>query len=333
MTAPAYASSGTYRATTGSTGSFAVPSGVVADDIVIVVFYLDVQATTVTAMPSGFAHLDGSPVTSAAPFNHSLIIAGKRATGADAGTYDFTFSGSQYHEGQAHRFTGVTTSGAFVDTPSGTATSSASSNTTPAVSMTTLGADRLVLHCATCWAGGTWTAPAGYTKRQQGGAGLSTLADVSQAAAGSTGSITATISNADKRAAWIGALIPVPSALTTTISAGVTQAFTARGALGTSLTPGVTQSLTARGALAGQESMGATAGLSLAGTVTGGAAPETPPSWNGILGAVNEARAEHRRHEERRRHPVDCPDHLWPLQPLGGNRYHCQFGGHVIKGC
>jgi len=360
MTAPAYGTSGTYRAATGSTGSFAVPASVAAGDIIIVVFYLDVAGTTVTGMPTGFAHVDGSPVTAVAPFNHSLIIAGKRATGADAGTYDFTFSSSQYHEGQAHRFTGALASGTFVDTPSGTATDSASSGTTPAVSMTTAGADRLVLHCATCWAGGTWTAPSGYTKRQQGGAGLATLADLAQAVAGSTGSVTATISNADKRAAWIGALIPAaseqtitPDGTAVTVALGsptVSQTLTVVPD-GTAVTstlgsPAVSQSFTvAPSGIATSVTLGsptaAMAAPSFDCTVDGIAVAVTageptlsftvsPGSWETLSAIAREARVDHERNQERARNPIDCPEHGWPLERTGRG-LHCMFGGHVVR--
>ncbi len=49
-----------------------------------------------------------------------------------------------------------------------------------------------------------------------------------------------------------------------------------------------------------------------------------------LLATIREARHEHEKAEQRRRQPLDCPDHLWPLQPLGAGRYHCKFGGHVV---
>lgn len=46
-----------------------------------------------------------------------------------------------------------------------------------------------------------------------------------------------------------------------------------------------------------------------------------------IQGAINDARIN----DERRRNPVECPVHGWPLKrtPRG---LHCQFGGHVVAG-
>lgn len=117
----------------------------------------------------------------------------------------------------------------------------------------------------------------------------------------------------------------------TTVSMGVSAALSARGALGATIGQGVSQGLTLAGSVTHGMTMGLTCGVTLDGTVTGGHI-ETPSGWNTIMGAVNEARAEHQRHRDRERHPLDCPVHLWPLQPLGGNRYHCQFGGHVVRG-
>lgn len=359
MTAPAWASSGTYLSTTTGAPSFAVPADVASGDIIAVVFFMDTQAATVTALPSGFDHADGSPVTAASPFNHSLVIAVKRASAADTGTYDFTLSGSVFVDGQAHRFTGGTASGAILDTPSGTATDSASSTTTPAVSMTTTGPDRLILHAGTCWAGGTWTAPSGYTKLQQGGAGLATLADLSQATEGSTGSITATVSNADKRAAWIGALaspataqtvaptgIAVPVALgSPTVSQDLAVGPAGIAVPAATGSPAVSQALTvAPSGIAVTTAVGSPrvrmavhpAGIAVPvalGSPSVSGPVFVPPeggNWDSLLGVLYAARADAARDAERVQHPLDCPIHGWPLQHVRGV-LHCEFGGHVVS--
>jgi hypothetical protein len=132
--------------------------------------------------------------------------------------------------------------------------------------------------------------------------------------------------------AGVTAGLTLAGGLKTTETTGVTAGVSMRGALGTSMSRGVTAGLTLAGQLTHSMSMGAVLDLSLEGTVVGGQAAETPAGWNTIMGAVNEARAEHRHAADRARHPVDCPEHLWPLKPVGGNRYHCQFGGHVVYG-
>ncbi len=49
-----------------------------------------------------------------------------------------------------------------------------------------------------------------------------------------------------------------------------------------------------------------------------------------LVAIIDEARHEHEKAERRRRQPLDCPEHQWPLQPLEGGQYHCKFGGHVV---
>lgn len=46
-----------------------------------------------------------------------------------------------------------------------------------------------------------------------------------------------------------------------------------------------------------------------------------------IQGAINDARIN----AEKRRTPIECPEHGWPLEITPRGR-HCQFGGHVVTG-
>lgn len=71
--------------------------------------------------------------------------------------------------------------------------------------------------------------------------------------------------------------------------------------------------------------------LIVAGTAESAIAPvEEGGSWEGLLAPVNVARAAHRLAVQRRAHPLDCPQHHWPLQQAGPGRWHCKFGGHVV---
>lgn len=212
MAAPAFAVSGTFLSgDTGTAVNVAVPSGVVNGSVIGVAMFLDSSAT-VTALPSGFAHAEGSPVQlPAGGGQHSFVLVWKRATGADSGTYDFTISSAVYREAQAHRYTDVVASGTPFDSPTSSATDTANGTVTPAVSIDTAGSDRLLIHGGTNWSGGTWTAPSGFTKRMDAGFGVVTLSDKAQAAQGSSGSVTATCTGSDKRSAWLGALIGTTS--------------------------------------------------------------------------------------------------------------------------
>lgn len=101
------------------------------------------------------------------------------------------------------------------------------------------------------------------------------------------------------------------------------------GVIGTA-TVGESSALSATGFVSQVATFGVTMALAAEGTVIGGASAETPAGWETIRGAINEARAQHLKHEERRRRPIDCPVHLWPLEVVG-NVYHCKFGGHTVR--
>lgn len=52
--------------------------------------------------------------------------------------------------------------------------------------------------------------------------------------------------------------------------------------------------------------------------------------WETLSAIVHEARADHERNAERRRNPIDCPEHGWPLERTSRG-LHCKFGGHVVR--
>lgn len=211
MVAPAFGAIGTQLQTTTANPAVAVPSGVTADQIIVVDFFID-GAVTVTGMPAGFAHAPDSPI--AVPpgsGSHSQVVAWKRATGADAGTYAFTLSSSIYVNAAASRITGcITTGSPWDDTDA--AQSNALGTASPAVTVITTGTDRLLYWGATNWGGGLWTPPTSFTERRDSGDRVITSADLAQAAAGSSGAISGTCAGNDRRTAWLGALLPVPPA-------------------------------------------------------------------------------------------------------------------------
>lgn len=207
MVAPAFGAIGTQLQTSTAAPNVAVPSGVAADHIIVVEFFIDSTAT-VTGLPSGFALKDSPIAVPPGSGAHSQVIAWKRATGADAGTYNFTLSGSTYVNAAATRVTGCITTGdpwddtdAAFDNTLGTAT--------PSVSVTTTGPDRLLYWGSTNWAGGLWTPPSGFTERRDSGDRVCTSADLVQASAGSSGAISGSNATSDRRTAWLGALKPV----------------------------------------------------------------------------------------------------------------------------
>lgn len=73
--------------------------------------------------------------------------------------------------------------------------------------------------------------------------------------------------------------------------------------------------------------------IGIAGTAT--PEPDAEPAipqgnWNGLLNALHSARADHAVAEQRRRNPVECPVHGWPLEVVGSVR-HCKYGGHIVR--
>src|SRR6185503_13236354 len=212
MAAPAFGSAGTYYnpGGTGTSAAIPVPASVAANDIIEVHLYIESTATVTP--PTGFTEkTPSSPISATGPGAHTHRIFWKRPTGADSGTYSFTWTGAAYREGFALRFTGCVTSGDPYDTGAGapnSAQASADSTTTPAVSLTTQGADRLLSWAGTNFTGGNWTPPTSFTERADGAPGDSSGATLTQATAGATGSITGTCSGSGYRTAWLGALLP-----------------------------------------------------------------------------------------------------------------------------
>lgn len=231
MSAPAFGTIGTLLATTTGTPAFAVPASVASGDIIVVYAFIDNAATTISALPTGFAQCTASPrtVNSGGTESHVLMAAWKRATGADTGTYSFTLSGSTFVYGQATRYTGAVSSGNPWDTAVSADGSTTFSTSCPNVLLTTLGPDRLITYCGTNWNGdgGSWSAPTGYSQRSSGVSGTTDceISDVVQATAGGTGNVHATDTASGAVGSWLGALIG--TTVTSTVAPAIVIAQTA----------------------------------------------------------------------------------------------------------
>lgn len=210
MPAPAFGAAGTtLTATNSAAANVAVPASVAADHVILVHLYK--ENTAAVTPPSGFTELTTAPATTGNVQTFHTFW--KRATGADSGTYNFTWTGSVLRQAVAVRYTGCITTGTPLEGFTGAGRSS-NGTVTPGVSLTTTGPDRLIVWGGTSWevdAGGSWTPPSGYTERVDSPAiGVATL---TQAAAGSTGSITGTYSpGSNYQTATLLALLPVPTA-------------------------------------------------------------------------------------------------------------------------
>ncbi len=306
MAGPSFVASGTEFSDTSAAPAFSAPAGVVANQVVVAVFFVDGATDQHPVAPDGT--WEAAPDTPVVANNHRLYVYGHRAAGNEAGPYTFTLDGAVFVEGQTHRYTAAVTSGSVFDTDTEAAVDNSDVGTvTPAVSITTSGAERLLLHAATGWSGGIWTPPTGFTKRQQPSVGLSTLADLAQAVAGSSGALTASVTNPDKRTAWLGALRP--AAQTITGSAVGTLGALSGAASGVRMVLGVAAGTL--GALSGHAT----------GLDTGAGAG----GWGSLLAVNQEARLI--AAEEAVRRPTACPNDGEPLVTGPRGELFCSFDG------
>jgi hypothetical protein len=112
-----------------SSESVPVPSGAAANDIALVALEMwEIDNPTVT-VPSGF-----TLVTTVINGSQKLKVFWKRLTGADTGTYNFSWSGDQWHQAQCILFTGVKTTGDPIGANFDTDTATASTAPTTTVS-------------------------------------------------------------------------------------------------------------------------------------------------------------------------------------------------------
>lgn len=210
MAAPAFGSVGTYLQGSVSTASVAVPASVASGDLIVVVLFIN-GATSLTTPAAGFVDAPNSPVINVSGTPHRVHVLWKRASGADTGTYDFVLSASDFMSSGALRYTGVVTSGSPWDVTTSANSNDTSSTTTPAVSVTTTGANRMLVFAGSNWSGGGWTPPTGFNERIDSGFAVVTADDLVQVSAGSSGTVQATSVSNNRTVAWLGALLPVPA--------------------------------------------------------------------------------------------------------------------------
>jgi len=275
---PTFGAAGADLEGSSSSVNVAVPSGVVAGSYVTVIIFVD-GAAQVTGVPTGFTLAPGAPVNvnQGGPGAHRLYVYGKRATGNDTGTYNFTLSANVFRKAVAVRWDGVISTGVPWDPGSepfnvSTAQSGNTNvSTSPAVSITTSVADTLLIWVASNWLGGAWTPPTGFTERWDTGERAATLADMGKASAGATGTVQGSCAASDKQGAWLGALMGEgegvqPSegsaALDVTVEVAATGRAAAQGSAGVTLDV----SLTVSGRAAAQGSADVTLSVDVSAT-------------------------------------------------------------------
>lgn len=312
MTSPAFASIGAYIEDSSASANFPVPSGVATGDIIVIPIYVDGVTGTITDYALGFAEAENSPVPNASALPHTIHVVWKRASVADAGTYDFTLSAPLFRTGAAVRYTGCATSGSPWDSPTDSASDTNDGISTPSVDVTTLGANRLLVWSGSSWSANTWTPPVGFSERIDSGVGTLTLADKAQAVAGNSGSVVGTPANSTRRSAWLGALKPAVTDVPGTASAalgGLSAAATGvRTTVGTALA-----------------SLGGLSGLAVGSVTTPAVAASSSSGWYGLLSIRREA--EQWAAYERSMPPIACPHDGEPLSVGPGGVLYCKFDG------
>lgn len=198
MVLPTFGAAGTYLTGGNSTtADIAVPSGVAAGQHVFVHLHREygfIANPTVTP-PAGFAAV-GTPVSIN---NLEMTLWWKLATGADSGTYTFSWGGlaaDTFRVGLAWRCSGGDIGASPVEAfTSGSA--AAKTSPTVAVNPTTLGTDRLVMWANSTFNGITYvTMGNGFTIPTNGNNAAIGLASKGVAAQGAVGSTTCTFTGA-----------------------------------------------------------------------------------------------------------------------------------------
>lgn len=240
--------------------SIGVPSGVQANDIVVVILWTP-TVTTITP-PSGFAYADGFPSSVGSNTTH---VFWKRLTGADSGTYDFTSSANTWHSRGAYAFRGVVSSGDPWETDFGQA--QASSSASANVNMDVIVPNSMGILLCGAWSGdeGTWTIPSGWTAPSGTFPGANfNFTYKLLTTAGNTGSVALTAPNAGNGVnEWIGALKPAMTA--PTLAATYTAAIGVQGDMTIAVTVATDDILVVLG---GTEDTGYTLGTPAGGGLT-----------------------------------------------------------------
>jgi hypothetical protein len=216
MAGPVFATAGAEHVIfSGTSQAVPVPSGVAANDVILLFVNTVVEGGGVTITPpSGFTNAPSSPIADSVDGSTNYIF-WKRATGSDSGSYTCTRSASGYSKGVALRFTGCVTTGSPIDADNGNVVLS---GTASAASATSTGPNELGVLMV--WSDGditSFTQPSGFTVAYNGipaGDNEVIVSTKAYATAGATGSLVGTFGVGGDSVAWLGLLKP-PSAANT----------------------------------------------------------------------------------------------------------------------
>lgn len=183
--------------------SLAYPAGVALNRVVLAHIYMEGVGVSITP-PTGWAEILPK-VSGAGSLEQRLFW--HRCDGTESGSVTFTHATS-WRAGVMSQWSNCETTGNPFDTPASTSVAVTSGSTSPAVSDTSDVANCRVVWWGSCFNAGTWTPPTGFTEHFDATGELGAVASKTQAAAGSTGSITATCTASGEIEGRILILIP-----------------------------------------------------------------------------------------------------------------------------
>lgn len=214
MAAPAFRSSSTSGNVTATSDTITKPSGVASGDILLYQLYLETDLATVITLPSGWAQIRSLNQTGFS-IDYRAVWCWKRAGGSEPANYTFSGWASNFYESAMAAFQDAVASGTPYEADDGLA--QATSGGAPSVpSVTTLGADRLIVAGYTSLDGGNavW-APGSSGMAERIDAASNALYTVAQAAAGASGTKTVAVTggvNPFWCAGLVLAMLPVAGA-------------------------------------------------------------------------------------------------------------------------
>lgn len=265
---PSFRSSNTTAGAAVATIDLVAPAGLADNDILVAYIYMEDPSVVVTSAPSGWA----SEVTGTSS-SSSVAVYWKRAS-SESGNYTFAATGAAWMGGYIAAYSGAITSGDPFNATGAVATGTSVSPAATAI--TTTVDNSMILYFESNAAGNTLSAqPSGFTSRVN--ATVSALSEKLQPVAGSTGTITGTITSST----WVAvaaALTPAPG-----ITYFGSASTPADNGTGTSAAPATTPPTgTALGDLVFLTGFTRdNAGVSMAITTTGG------QTWNSLTAFAN----------------------------------------------
>jgi len=195
----------------GGTATVPVPSGIQANDILVIFLYREMNGQTVTCTGFSKPSNGASGFDEVAASNHSLYIGWKRATGSESGSFTINHdTNNQWDQPVCIRISGCITSGNPFDVISSSA-SGTNVQTTPVQAVTPTVENELLLFCGTSFNAGSWT-PSGVTERFDNGDAI-TLGTLQVGTAAASGNKSATTTGAATRMiGWLAGMKSIAAA-------------------------------------------------------------------------------------------------------------------------